>query len=262
LRYQGRPSPAGPFTPEAPATTVSERLRSLSIVIPAYNEETRLGPTLEAILAYLRAQSFEFGEVIVVDDGSADATAALVAAFAERDPAIRLVRNPGNRGKGFSVRNGVLAAAGDWILSTDADLSTPIEELAKLVNAAWAEGAVIAIGSRALDRSLVGVRQSAVRELGGRVFNLCARLVTGIPFLDTQCGFKLFEASAAREIFQRQRLNGFSFDVEDLYLARRLGHHAVEVPVQWNNAAGTKVSGYSGLQSFVDLLRIGWGHRR
>jgi glycosyltransferase involved in cell wall biosynthesis len=229
-------------------------LRSLSIVIPAYNEQARLPATLETVAAYMAAADFAFSEIIVVDDGSRDGTAALV----ERNPAIRLLRNPGNRGKGYTVRHGMLAAKGEWILYTDADLSAPIGELEKLCAAAARENADVAIGSRALDRSLVGVHQSAFRELSGRAFNVFMRLVTGLPFLDTQCGFKLFRASAAREIFSRQKLDGFSFDVEDLVIAKSLGYRAIEVPVIWNNVEGTKVGMFAGLQSFIDLIGIRW----
>jgi glycosyltransferase involved in cell wall biosynthesis len=229
-------------------------LRSLSIVIPAYNEETRLPATLEAVDAYIRGEQFSFIEVIVVDDGSRDGTSAV----AERCVGVRLLKNPGNRGKGYTVRHGMLEAKGEWILYTDADLSAPIGELDKLQEAAEREGADVAIGSRAIDRSLVGVHQSAFRELSGRAFNVIMRMVTGLPFRDTQCGFKLFRATAAREIFSRQTLDGFSFDVEDLVIAKTLGYRAIEVPVVWNNVEGTKVEMWSGVQSFIDLVGIRW----
>jgi dolichyl-phosphate beta-glucosyltransferase len=227
---------------------------SVSIVIPAYNEEARLPATLEAVLEYLRQGCFSFAEVVVVDDGSSDRTAELV----ERYPNVRLLRNPGNRGKGFTVRHGILEAKGEWILYTDADLSAPIAELAKLLAAAETAGAQVAIGSRAIDRSLVGVHQSAFREFSGRAFNVVMRTITGLPFRDTQCGFKLFRAGAAREIFSRQRLDGFSFDVEDLVIAKKLGLRAIEVPVVWNNVEGTKVSTLAGVASFGALLGIRW----
>ncbi len=233
-------------------------MRSVSIVIPAYNEEARLPSTLDAISAYLRTKDFAFVEVIVVDDGSRDGTAALVDRYAERCAGVRLLRNPGNRGKGYTVRHGMLEAKGEWILYTDADLSAPIGELDKLFTAAERENADVAIGSRAVDRSLVGVHQSAFREISGRVFNVIMRMVTGLPFRDTQCGFKLFRASAAREIFSRQTLDGFSFDVEDLVIAKSLGCRAIEVPVVWNNVEGTKVSMLSGVKSFTDLVGIRW----
>jgi dolichyl-phosphate beta-glucosyltransferase len=233
-------------------------LRSISIVIPAYNEEARLPASLDQVIAYLGAHNFEFAEIVVVDDGSRDGTAALVERKRAENPQLRLVSNPGNRGKGFTVSHGVMESHGQWILTTDADLSAPIAELDKLMAAAEREHAKVAIGSRALDRSLVGVHQSGFREFAGRVFNVLMRTVTGLPFRDTQCGFKLFEAAAAREIFSRQTLEGFSFDVEDLVIAKVLGHKTIEVPVVWNNVEGTKVSALSGAASYAALLGIRW----
>ncbi len=233
-------------------------MRSISIVIPAYNEEARLPGSLDKITDYLRDRNFSFSEIVVVDDGSRDGTAKFVEQRTVAHPNLRLVRNPGNRGKGFTVRHGVMEARGEWILSTDADLSAPIGELDKLLDAAERENAKVAIGSRALDRSLVGVHQSALREAAGRLFNLMMRVTTGLPFRDTQCGFKLFEAHAAREIFSRQTLDGFSFDVEDLVIAKVLGYKAIEVPVVWNNVEGTKVSALSGAASYAALLGIRW----
>jgi len=233
-------------------------LRSISIVVPAYNEEARLPASLEKILAYLRVKDFSFAEVLVVDDGSQDGTAALVERERRNHPMIRLVKNPGNRGKGYTVRHGALEAKGEWILSTDADLSAPIEELDKLFDAVDHADAQLAIGSRALDRSLVGVHQGVLREMSGRAFNVVMRGITGLPFRDTQCGFKLFRADAARAIFSKQRLDGFSFDVEDLVIAKVLGFKAIEVPVVWNNVEGTKVSTLAGLASFGALLGIRW----
>jgi dolichyl-phosphate beta-glucosyltransferase len=228
-------------------------METLSIVIPAYNEERRLPATLDRIAAYLDRSPVPVVEILVVDDGSSDGTAALVEA---RGGIVRLVRNPGNRGKGYAVRNGMLAAKGDWILSTDADLSAPIEELEKLITAARRENAVVAIGSRALDRKLVKVHQPMMREVSGRAFNMVMRAVTGLPFRDTQCGFKLFRQGAAKNIFSRQLEDGFSFDVEDLVIARMLGLRSIEVPVEWSNVEGTKVSLSQGIKSFADLVRI------
>lgn len=232
---------------------------SLSIVIPAYNEEQRLPPALARVRAYLDASTrYSAVEIVVVDDGSRDGTAALVEAVARQDPRVRLLRNPGNRGKGYSVRHGMLEARNEWVLFSDADLSAPIEELDKLLDSALARSARVAIGSRALDRSLIGVHQSHMRELAGIVLNRVMRLVTGLPFADTQCGFKLFRRDAARLIFARQQLNNFTFDVEDLFIARILGVPAVEVPVRWNNVEGTKVGVMVGPQFFVDLMLIHW----
>lgn len=227
-------------------------------MIPAYNEERRLPSTLDAVTAYLRARRFDFAEVIVVDDGSRDKTAACAESFAGGPIAVRVLRNPGNRGKGYSVRHGMLEGRGEWLLFTDADLSAPIEELDKLEAAAAASRALIAIGSRALDRSLIGVRQPPGREWAGRFFNLAMRAITGLPFRDTQCGFKLYHHSAARRVFPLQQLDGFGFDVEDLFIARLLGIPAIEVPVRWNNVEGTRVSLARGIDSFLDPLRVRW----
>lgn len=230
-------------------------MSSLSIVIPAYNEEKRLSSTLSAVLAYADQLAHSV-EVIVVDDGSRDGTAALVEKAARQDPRLQLRRNPGNRGKGYAVRNGMLAAQGDWVLFSDADLSTPIAEFENLRQAACSRQAEIAIGSRALNRSLIGTRQPAFRENAGKFFNATMRLMTGLPFADTQCGFKLFRRAAAQAVFQRQTLDGFGFDVEILFIAQRLGFRCVEVPVHWNDVEGTKVSLANGIDSFLDLLRI------
>ena len=209
--------------------------------------------TLQTVREYLDVSPWEFSEIVVVDDGSRDRTAEVA-----RDAGARLLQNPGNRGKGFSVRHGVLDAKGQWVLVTDADLSSPVAELAKLWSAAERERAQVAIGSRAMDRSLVGVHQPFIREMAGRFFNVSMRIVTGLPFRDTQCGFKLFEAQAAREIFRRQQLDGFGFDVEVLFIARLLGYRAVEVPVRWDNVEGTKVSLWLGAKGFLDPLQVRW----
>ena len=191
-------------------------------MIPAYNEEKRLPASLDAVVAYLAQAPYSFVEVIVVDDGSKDSTAAVVENYQRTHAGVRLLRNPGNRGKGFAVRHGMLEAKGEWVLFSDADLSSPIEELGKLLDAARKADAAVAIGSRALDRSLVAVHQSGFRELSGKFFNLVMRVVTGLPFRDTQCGFKLYRTDAAQAVFSRQILDGFSFDVEDLCIAKHL----------------------------------------
>jgi len=241
----------------APEAAV-EPLRSLSIVIPAYNEESRLPGTLRRVIEWLGQRAFEDSELIVVDDGSRDNTAGVAGEHA----CARVLRNPGNRGKGYAVRHGMLEARCDWILYSDADLSTPIEEVDILYRAARKESAAIAIGSRAIDRSLVSVHQSGFREWGGRLFNVVMRVVTGLKFHDTQCGFKLYRRDAAQTVFQRQKLDGFSFDVEDLYIAKRAGLKAIEVPVRWANVEGTKVSTGQAVKSFADLVRIRWGRSR
>ena len=209
--------------------------------------------SLGRIQEYLCRSSWESSEIVVVDDGSRDATARIA-----REAGASVLTNAGNRGKGYSVRRGMLAAKGDWALLTDADLSAPIEELDKLWSAAGREAAPVAFGSRALDRSLIGVRQPPFRDFTGRLFNLAMRAVTGLPYRDTQCGFKLFETHAAREIFSRQRLDGFGFDVEVLYIARSLGYRCLEIPVRWNDVAGTKVSLFRGLVAFTGLFRVRW----
>lgn len=212
--------------------------------------------TLDKILAYL-AKHKRSSEVVVVDDGSRDATAEVAEGFAKLHKQVRVLRNPGNRGKGYSIRHGVREAAGEWILFTDADLSAPIEELEKLFRAIEERGAQVAIGSRALDRSLIGVHQSWFRENAGRLFNLLMRIIVGLPFWDTQCGFKLFRRDAAQDAFGRGVIDGFGFDVEVLYIARKLGHKIVEVPVRWDHADGTKLhmTGDSA-KMFADLLRV------
>jgi glycosyltransferase involved in cell wall biosynthesis len=227
---------------------------SVSIIIPAYNEEKRLPSTLTRVEQYVATQNFSFVEVLVVDDGSQDGTAALVEN--RRDSLFRLVRNPGNRGKGYAIRNGATKAKGDWVLFSDADLSAPIEELDTLYRAATNANAEVAIGSRALDRSRIKVRQPAFRDYSGRIFNFFVRSITRLRFHDTQCGFKLFSKRAAQAIFSRQVEDGFSFDVELLVIARRLGLKAIEVPVEWSDVAGTKVSFAKGLTSFLDVVRI------
>ena len=225
--------------------------RSISIIIPAYNEEKRLPATLVKVRDYLDSTHWDFAEVVVVDDGSRDGTVE-----AARDAGVRVLQNPGNRGKGYTVKHGMLEARGEWILYTDADLSAPIEELDKLWAAVGRANASIAIGSRALDRSLIGVHQPRLREFVGRVFNRLMRVATGLPFRDTQCGFKLFESRAAKEVFSRQQLDGFGFDVEVLFIAKSLGRKAIEVPVRWNNVEGTKVSLLLGAKAYLDLMKV------
>jgi dolichyl-phosphate beta-glucosyltransferase len=238
-------------------------LSSISIVIPAYNEQARLPATLCSVLAYLRARSFSAWEILVVDDGSSDGTAAEVERRHAADPRIRLLPNPGNRGKGYSVRHGMLEAASEWVLFTDADLSAPIEELDRLLAAVASGQAAVAIGSRALNRSLIAVHQTIFRETAGRIFNLLMRAATGLPFHDTQCGFKLFRQDAARAVFSRQRIDRWGFDAEALFLARKLGFKVVEIPVRWSHCEGTKVHMFrDSTNMFLDLLRVRWNQLR
>ncbi len=234
-------------------------MTSLSVVIPAYNEEKRLPSTLAAVSGYLAGSAFRPIEILVVDDGSTDGTAALVEGLRKKYPGLRLLKNPGNRGKGYSVKHGMLEATGAWVLFSDADLSAPIDELEKLFDRAERDKAEIAIGSRALNRKLIGVHQSVFRESAGRFFNLMMRLLIGLPFWDTQCGFKLFSKRAAGEVFSRLRLERFGFDVEALFIARKRGFKMVEVPVRWNHMDGTKVSMFrDSVGMFLDLLRVRW----
>lgn len=225
-------------------------------MVPAYNEGARLPMTLPKLAQFCERHGSV--EVLIVDDGSRDSTAAIVQEFVARYPFARILQNPGNRGKGYSVRHGMQKAQGDWILSTDADLSSPLEEVDKLMAAVDREQAAGAIGSRALDRSLVGVHQAAFREWSGRAFNVIMRAATGLPFRDTQCGFKLFRRDAAEVIFRRQLLEGFGFDVEDLLIARIHGFKVVEVPVRWDNVEGTKVGTLTGARAFWDLVVVRW----
>jgi glycosyltransferase involved in cell wall biosynthesis len=229
--------------------------RSISIVIPAYNEASRLPDTIRRVQAWLLTGNWHFREILIVDDGSRDDTAKLADEFAAASAEVRVLRNPGNRGKGYSVRHGMLEARGEWRLFTDADLSSPIEELDKLWAAA-STGAEIAIGSRALDRSLIGVHQPGFRETAGKFFNGVMRVMVGLNISDTQCGFKLFRGDAARAVFSRQKLERFGFDVEVLYIAKQLGYRTVEVPVRWNHVEGSKVGMLSGLRAFGELAEV------
>ncbi len=233
---------------------------SLSIVIPAYNEERRLPRGLAKIRDYLasRGLSAEQVEVIVVDDGSADGTAAIVAEWSREMPSLRLVSNGDNRGKGYSVRHGMQEARGRIALFTDTDLSAPIEEADKLL-AAINAGNDVAIGSRAVDRALIFGHQSRVRELAGMIFNGFVRLFTGLPFQDTQCGFKAFVREPARVIFEQQRIEGFGFDPEILFLAKRHGLRVAEIPVRWAHDPATKVHVIrDSMIMFADLAYIRW----
>ena len=230
--------------------------RSISIIIPAYNEQVRLPDTLRRIAEYLRGSEWSFQEILVVDDGSRDGTAAAAEEFAKCQPNARVLRNPGNRGKGYSVRSGMLEARGEWRLFSDADLSTPIEELEKLWSVVVKGKDPVAIGSRAVDRSLIGVHQPGHRETMGRLFNGVMRVATGLAISDTQCGFKLFRGDVAEEVFSRQLLERFGFDAEVLYIADRRGYGIAEVPVRWNHVDGSKVGMMTGMRAFEELLEI------
>jgi dolichyl-phosphate beta-glucosyltransferase len=216
-------------------------LPAFSIVIPAFNEESRIARTLRLTLDYLRNVSPE-SELIVVNDGSTDATAGITReVFSETNVATQLLENFPNRGKGAAVRSGLLAAQKPIGLFFDADLSTPLGETPKVIEPIANGDVDIAFGSRAIDRSLIGQHQPWRREQGGRVFNLLVRLVTGLPFWDTQCGFKAFRLDVCRPILEAAHIDGFAFDVELLYLAQRAGLRIREIPVRWNHAEGSKV---------------------
>jgi dolichyl-phosphate beta-glucosyltransferase len=228
-----------------------------SIVIPAYNESARLGNTLESVLAYIHGQGWN-AEVIVVNDGSTDNTTEIVLSFAAKDTALRLVENPGNHGKGYSVRNGMLHARGQVVLFSDADLSSPIEEARKLLEALDA-GADIAIGSRWLRAETQTKRQPLHRQIFGRIFNLLLRSTLGLQFRDTQCGFKAFKQPVVKAIFPLQKIERWGFDPEILFLARKFGFKVAEVPVLWGHSGGTRIHPLvDGSRMFVDMLHIRW----
>lgn len=234
----------------------------ISVVVPAYNEARRIDSTLRKIVEYLARRGAAF-EIVVVDDGSSDDTPGLVASASTRFPEaagrIRLLDNGTNRGKGYSVRRGMLAAQGRWGLLCDADLSTPIEEFEKLERAVQSGPCEIAIGSRDIAGARVEIHQSALRERSGKLYNVMVRTLFGLPFRDTQCGFKLFDLSRCRDIFTRQRIEGFSFDVELLTIADRMGYRIQEVPVVWRHDAGSKVHFLrDGAKMVLDLLGIRW----
>lgn len=228
----------------------------LSIIIPAYNEEKRIGSTLHKLYQFLSSQKYDY-EVIVVDDGSVDGTASEADNSAlSRTGKLKVIKNEKNSGKGFSVRNGISNAAGDYILLTDADLSTPIEEMGKLFSFVK-DGYDIAIGSRALKNSKIEVHQPWYREIMGKTFNFLVKSILMDQFNDTQCGFKLFKAQTAKDIASRMKIDGFSFDVEMLYLAANLGYKIKEVPVTWMNSPKSKVNPlFDSTKMFFDLIRI------
>jgi dolichyl-phosphate beta-glucosyltransferase len=226
----------------------------LSVVIPAYNEEKRLPQTLEAVMAFLKKQPYE-SEIIVSDDGSQDRTAVLAGEILKGVP-YKILRTPQNRGKGHAVRQGMLAAKGDFILFTDADLSTPIEEVSRFLERLQKDQDVV-IGSRALPDSQVEVHQNFLRETMGKVFNLIAQMLAFKGIRDSQCGFKAFRREAAQKIFTLQKLDGFSFDVEIVFLAQKLGFRLLEMPVIWRNSAQSRVQVLRDpLMMFWDVLRV------
>ncbi|HXN72265.1 MAG TPA: dolichyl-phosphate beta-glucosyltransferase [Candidatus Acidoferrales bacterium] len=232
----------------------------LSIIVPAYNEAGRLPRTLTRMREYFASRGFTTHEleILIVDDGSKDGTVQVAEQWARDWPSLRVISNGDNRGKGYSVRHGMLEARGRIALFTDADLSSPIEESEKLL-AAINAGNDVAIGSRALDRSLIATHQSRLRELAGMIFNGFVRIFTGLPFSDTQCGFKAFVRGPSRIVFEQQRIERFGFDPEILFLAKRHGLRTAEIPVRWAHDPATKVHMLrDSLMMFFDLAIIRW----
>jgi glycosyltransferase involved in cell wall biosynthesis len=233
---------------------------SLSIVIPAYNEEGRIGRSLDEILAFLSSADY-VAEVIVIDDGSNDQTSRRVEdrvkSFSAAGHQLRVLKNDPNRGKGYSVKRGLTESRGEIVLFTDADLSSPITEAPKLIAPIAERRAEVAFGSRALNRKLIGKRQPVLRDFGGRIFNLLMKAITGLKFKDTQCGFKAFKREQALPVFNLQSIDRFGFDPEILYIAKKQGLRLLEVPVVWNDSEGSKISFFSdSLKMFADLVRI------
>ena len=240
-----------------PPLTGEQRRPKYSIIIPAYNESARLGATLATVLAYVEKCKWD-AEIIVVDDGSSDNTAEIALGYAKTNAGLQLLQNPGNRGKGYSIRNGMLHGRGEILLFSDADLSSPIEEAEKLF-AAIAGGADIAIGSRWLSSELQTQRQPVQRQILGRIFNLMLRITLGLGFKDTQCGFKAFTRPAVQKIFPLQRIERWGFDPEILFLARKFGFRVDEVPVRWGHVGGTRINPLvDGARMFQEMLRVRW----
>lgn len=248
----------GPVEVSGASVKMTSSRPELSIIIPAFNEERRLAKSLDLIRAYIANRHIR-AEVLVVDDGSTDGTAKVVARSQADLPELQLVSNGRNRGKGFSVRHGMLKAKGEIGLFTDADLSAPIEEADKLLAAVREGGFDGAIGSRAVNRALIDVHQSLGRELAGQVYNGIVRCIAGLPFRDTQCGFKAFCLDKTRVIFEQQRTHGFGFDPEILLLAQKRGLRIAEIPVRWAHDPATKVNVLlDSLRMLRDLLAIRW----
>jgi dolichyl-phosphate beta-glucosyltransferase len=233
----------------------------LSIVIPAYNEEDRIGRTLTETFDYLNRQNYS-SEVIVVNDGSSDHTVEAVRKFESLvGGRLRLIENPGNRGKGYSVRNGMLKADGEIALFFDADLATPTSEIVKVVSPVADGRYDVVFGSRALDRSLIGTHQSFFRETVGRTGNLIQFAFTGLSFKDTQCGFKAFRREAAQSVFRLQRIDGFGFDPEILFIAKKQGWRLLETPVRWNHVEGSKLNPITApIKALMEVSTIRWNN--
>ncbi len=242
-------------TRSSSSSSTAPRAEFVSLVIPAYNEEKRLGDSLKTIHEWMRA-NFERFDVTVVDDGSSDRTADVVTDFSEHAPEVEVLSLRQNSGKGYAVRTGMMSAEGDFVIFTDADLSTPIEEVAKALDL-MKQGWDVVIGSRALPESDVQVHQNFLRETMGKTFNLVVRMMSGLPFPDTQCGFKCFTQKAAKDIFSRAVINGFAFDVEALVLAKKLGSKMTDMPVRWINSPASKVKMFSSpLQMLWEVFKV------
>src|SRR5580698_6863037 len=228
---------------------------ALSIIIPAYNEHARIEGTLERVMSCVQRLGWD-AEVLVVDDGSTDETAEIVHKWMEHHPRLHLVQNPGNKGKGYSVRNGLLQAAGDIVMFTDADLSAPMEEAQRLLDAI-ADGADVAIGSRWMDRTRQTIHQPLYRQFFGRCFNWVTRTIMGLPYKDTQCGFKAFKREAAQVIFRLQTIERWGFDPEILFIARKLNYTITEVPVTWGHDERSRMSYLKdGMKMLEDMAVI------
>ncbi|MFI5069498.1 MAG: dolichyl-phosphate beta-glucosyltransferase [Terriglobales bacterium] len=247
-----------PRNSDSQAKEAHRRLEfTYSIVLPAYNEGARIGETLQRILAFVGKQGWN-AEVIVVNDGSTDNTAEIVRLQGVRNPVVRLIDNPGNRGKGYSVRNGMLHAQGEILLFSDADLSSPIEEAPRLF-AAIKQGADIAIGSRWLRPELQTTRQPLRRQIFGRVFNLALRIILGLDYRDSQCGFKAFNRRAVDIVFPMQKIERWGFDPEILFLARTFGLRVEEVPVMWAHRQGGSIHPVrDGIRMVGEMVNIRW----
>ena len=227
----------------------------VSIVVPAFNEAERIGSSLERIYNFVDERGL-VAEIIVVDDGSVDRTSEIAASFTRAG--LRVVSNESNRGKGYSVRKGFLESKGTWVLFTDADLSTPIDELERILSVAE-DGVDVVIGSRAVDRTKIVIHQPWPREFGGIVYNWMVQIILGLAIKDTQCGFKLFNRKQLTPIFEKQSIHRFGFDPELLFLARKQGLQIREVPVSWSHDEGSKVRFLGdGLRMFLDLFQIRW----
>ncbi len=258
LNHEARPEAAAARSGSEPGRSAAV---VLSVVIPAHNESARLPSTLQAVLSLLQSREEPF-EVVVVDDGSTDDTADMVQRICREAPEVRLLRHPAQCGKGAAVRNGMLNARGEYLLFTDADLSAPIADAERLLEP-LKNGYDVAFGSRGLRPEWITLRQSRFREAAGRLFNLWTRGIARLDFRDTQCGFKAFRRQAAETIFARQRISGFGFDVEVLYLARKYGYRVLEVPVHWAHSEGSTVHMLrDSVRMFLDLLRIRWNNWR